>query len=471
MDSTDLIAVAAPTAFPDSGTFGVTQRVTLLSATPDATIHFTLDGTLPTTDSPVFDPFDLPVLEAINDGDRGVATPYVIRALAARPGMATSPVARFDYLIDRRDKGTYLATELHPGIHRIRDFDDTKMVLIVGSMRALLIDAGLGNGNLRGFVEAMTGGLPLDLVITHGHPDHIAATAQFQGNQCKVFLNRRDRPMVERFDDEMGLRIDMEGIDDLEEGMVFNLGDRRLDVYAVPGHSPGHMVLFDEASGLLFASDAVGSNRPTIPDSLWMQFPDMSPIDEYLSALQVFRAKVGGKIKETYGGHNDTVIYGEAYLDNLQKAAQRLVDEGEAALLPSLRPTNAWQVVVGDRLNDPNWAAINVAKQTCLSVPAAEIATLSNLDVPGAELLPSFTPSQFDYTAILESTEPAAEIVATTTATLHRALTVNGHGAPSGAPFGVILTPGLNSFFIEVTAPNGINRHTYRLALVAPAAP
>jgi len=38
-------------------------------------------------------------------------------------------------------------------------------------------------------------------------------------------------------------------------------------VYEVPGHSAGHTVLFDEADGILLASDAVGSNRPTIPDS------------------------------------------------------------------------------------------------------------------------------------------------------------------------------------------------------------
>ena len=55
---------AAPTAFPDSGMFGVTQRVTLLSATPGATIHYTADGSPPTPASPVFDPLVLPVVEA-----------------------------------------------------------------------------------------------------------------------------------------------------------------------------------------------------------------------------------------------------------------------------------------------------------------------------------------------------------------------------------------------------------------------
>ena len=42
----------------------------------------------------------------------------------------------------------------------IRDFDDTKMYVVIGSARALLVDAGLGTGNLRGLVEGMIGDRP-----------------------------------------------------------------------------------------------------------------------------------------------------------------------------------------------------------------------------------------------------------------------------------------------------------------------
>ena len=141
-------------------------------------------------------------------------------------------------------------------------------------------------------------------MITHGHPDHIAAMGQFQ-DRYNVSMNHRDLPMVQGFVERLGYRIDLEQIDDLREGAVFDLGDRTLKVYEVPGHSAGHVVLFDEANGILLASDAVGSNRPTITDSLWMQFAGMAPIDDYLSSLQVFRSKVAGKIQEIYGGHND----------------------------------------------------------------------------------------------------------------------------------------------------------------------
>jgi len=64
------------------------------------------------------------------------------------------------------------------------------MYVVIGSARALLIDAGLGTGTLRALVEWMIGGLPLDVVITHGHPDHIAAMRQFQ-DRYTVSMNHR----------------------------------------------------------------------------------------------------------------------------------------------------------------------------------------------------------------------------------------------------------------------------------------
>jgi glyoxylase-like metal-dependent hydrolase (beta-lactamase superfamily II) len=136
--------------------------------------------------------------------------------------------------------------------------------------------------------------------------------------------------------------------------MVFDLGTYRFSVYALPGHSAGSMMLFDHAKGLLIAGDAVVSNKAGLADALWMQMPSMAPIDRYLSALQVFRAKVAGRIKPIYGGHNDWLLLGETYLDNLQAAAQHLVDAVPDSLMPSLRPAGVWMAVRGDRLSNPD---------------------------------------------------------------------------------------------------------------------
>lgn len=464
--STSEPRVAAPTAFPDSGTYGVTQRVTLLCATDGATIHYITDGSTPTSSGPVFDPYHLPTLEAVNDGVHGVKSDYTIRALAVKAGMMDSPVATFTYTIDRRDLDAYLYDEVQPGLWMIRDFDDDKMYMVLGSERALLIDAGMGRGDLRTIVEKLVGDLPLEVVITHAHPDHIATMGQFQG-RYKVYMNHTDMSMIHRFIETMHFEIDPDQIIDLREGAVFDLGNRRFEVYEVPGHSQGSIVLYDSQSGLLIAGDAVGSNRPTITDSLWMQFPGMSPIDTYLSALQIFRETVRGSVTEIYGGHNDIPIRDEKYLDNLEEAAQTLVDNGTDVLVPSLRPTDSdiWQVVVGDRLTDPNWAAINVMRETCLSVPADQIATLSNLRVNGATLTPRFHPATADYTAHANAARKEIQIIPTATSRRYTSLTINKASVKSNAPFTAPMVQGENIFQITVTSPDGSANKTYTLTI------
>ena len=43
----------------------------------------------------------------------------------------------------------------------------------------------------------------------------------------------------------------------VDEGDVIDLGDRQLAVLHTPGHSPGHVSLFEEKTGILFAADVV----------------------------------------------------------------------------------------------------------------------------------------------------------------------------------------------------------------------
>jgi glyoxylase-like metal-dependent hydrolase (beta-lactamase superfamily II) len=362
-------SIDPPRAYPEPGVYDAAQMITLLCETPGATPHYTLDGSLPTASSPVFDPYRL--IPMVEFGQEIPQEKYTFTVWAiAHLGDRVSDAASFVYQIEPRRRDEYVSHELAPGVRMIRDFDNDKMYLLTGSQRALLIDCGMGSGDLRGYIETFTSGLPLDVVITHGHPDHIARMGQFQAD-CRVYMHQADLPMVKMFIDRMHYEIDLEKIINVDEGFTFDLGDRQLRVYHLPGHSKGCILLLDEENGILFSGDAIGSNRPTIVDALWMQMSEIM-IDEYLSNLQAFRAKVTGKIRLIYGGHNDAALVGEAYLDHLQEAAQRLVDLGVEALTPSPRPSGAWQTVSGDRLADPNWAAINVNREKYLSASAAQ---------------------------------------------------------------------------------------------------
>ena len=57
-----------------------------LLAPADTTIHYTTDGTTPTTDSLALAAHDFILLAAHNDGTRGIMTTTTIRAITARAG-------------------------------------------------------------------------------------------------------------------------------------------------------------------------------------------------------------------------------------------------------------------------------------------------------------------------------------------------------------------------------------------------
>lgn len=65
------------------------------------------------------------------------------------------------------------------------------LYLVIGRQRAILIDAGLGVGHLRAFVENLTS-LPLTVLLTHGHIDHAPGATEFG----KVYLNSADQALI-----------------------------------------------------------------------------------------------------------------------------------------------------------------------------------------------------------------------------------------------------------------------------------
>lgn len=350
----------APTAFPPSGTFPTTESVTLLDSNPRAIIHYTLDGSAPTAASPVFDRWRLIFIAGLYRGNRGLKTRYTIRAVAMENGYPPSAVSRFDYLIDRRDRTAYVSQEVLPGVRMIRDSDNDKMFLLRGTEKFALIDSGMGRGNLAAYVAKFTAGRPLVVIFTHNHGDHIGQADQFVRTSIE-YIGAPDRDgltQLLRSRDIAPAVIAMHVVP-VHDGERIDLGDRALAIYAVPGHTPGSIVIFDPKTAVLFSGDAFGSNSPTIPDAAWMQF-DPNPLDGYLAQLERVQAQLGDRVKYILTGHNDRPLVGEAYLDNLERAVQLLLSHGDSALVPSYRPPGLSQVIVGDRMHDPNWVAVNV---------------------------------------------------------------------------------------------------------------
>lgn len=141
--------------------------------------------------------------------------------------------------------------------YRIQPIDDgvwsiematVRAFIAAGATSALLIDSGAGGINLHEAVRSVTD-LPVRIVNTHSHFDHISGNAYFDLQFA--------HPMELSSLAKAGYNAQP-----VNEGSGFDLGGRILQVVDLPGHSPGSISLWDTERGYLFAGDTVAQDRP-----------------------------------------------------------------------------------------------------------------------------------------------------------------------------------------------------------------
>ena len=131
------------------------------------------------------------------------------------------------------------------------------MYLLAGDSRAVLIDAGYGTIPLDEIVRKLTD-LPVTLLCTHGHFDHIGAVGYFPD----VWMHRDDRELYHQHRLEVRtIAQDYTAPDTPEElswfdgSFTLDLGNRTLEVFPVPGHTRGCVAILDVERRQLFTGD------------------------------------------------------------------------------------------------------------------------------------------------------------------------------------------------------------------------
>ena len=167
--------------------------------------------------------------------------------------------------------------------------------LVCGTDRALFIDTLQEAEGVYAKARQLTS-LPMDVIITHGHYDHAGvSTKEFKEAGCAIYLARADWQVAKSM-----VTWDIPAGDyftDLADGQTFELGGRALTVMSLPGHTPGSVVLLDEADHILISGDSIGSGP------IWLQLEHSMP-------LSVFQAGVERLQKKTAGWKDITILAG-----------------------------------------------------------------------------------------------------------------------------------------------------------------
>ncbi|MDI9483359.1 MAG: MBL fold metallo-hydrolase [Bacillota bacterium] len=153
--------------------------------------------------------------------------------------------------------------------------------LVCGKKKAVVIDTMNGIADVHAVVREITS-LPLTVINTHGHCDHIFGNVYFN---CDCFLHTDDIEIAAehiRFPWFVKIcqkkKIKMPPFKAINDGDAIDLGGLTLEVVSLPGHTPGGICLLLKEKRILFTGDSVNHH-------LWMQLKESLPLKTFLVNL------------------------------------------------------------------------------------------------------------------------------------------------------------------------------------------
>lgn len=266
-----------------------------------------------------------------------------------------------------------LIEEVAPSIFRVKvplpnnPLRYTNSYLLVVEGKCLVIDTGFNTDECYNVLASAMSQLKVREILfssTHLHADHMGLIGRFSDSiwmssveaECIEEVRRNPYDHWRNFidfyvkngfpEEEAELLLKMHpGIKytywrdfnykKLDEGEIITLGDFSLQCILTPGHTPGHMCLYDHERKILFSGDHVLFD--ITPNISWIPRLE-DPLNEYLKSLEKMLSL---NVKLVLPGHRSFGGDLRKRIEELKKHHEKRLKEALSALD---RPKTAWEV-------------------------------------------------------------------------------------------------------------------------------
>lgn len=232
--------------------------------------------------------------------------------------------------------------------------DECCMYLLEGSEAALVIDTGYGSGDIRADFEEVTS-LPYWVVNTHGHGDHSGGNIWFDEVYMSanalddaldaINLNKTVLPAEQIAQIEKRMQEKTFTPSFVDDGFIFDLGDREVEVIEIPGHTKGCLAFLDKKDRVLFSGDCAVKSMDIL-----MVVPQALTLSAYLSSMKKLKSR-RDEFDYLCTGH-DGELLPASFIDEIVDCCTGILDgtvKSEPITLPPVfGVTDAMRAVFGD---------------------------------------------------------------------------------------------------------------------------
>ena len=216
--------------------------------------------------------------------------------------------------------GTYSGHQIAPDLVHIEDGYGVSCYLILGEEKGLLIDTGMNSEPLLQYLRSWTS-LPVELAVTHGHPDHLMHADEFE----RVYIGKEDLQILKEVYEIPRELSESSGFSFQEnfpreifvpvcDGDSIQCGNICLEVYGLPGHTPGSKLFVDHRHRIIFTGDSMACGSEV---GLWMFF-------NYSPSLSVYQKSLA-KVIEVLRKYPEYLCLGGHFFQSLRGTRQKPV--------------------------------------------------------------------------------------------------------------------------------------------------